>query len=426
MNKLIEYQPSQVKKTILEYKKFNTVTYQQIIKSAKKLDGKVVLHINSACKGGGVAELLRSQVAIEQSLDIRSYWFVMQVPERFFAITKKIHNLLQGDSNVLNKKEKDYYLAISHKIGKSLTLILDNLKPDIIMIHDPQPLPLILFIPKNLTAILRLHPDLSHPCLKAINLLKPFITRFNGMILSNSSYSRSFPWLKSKNIRIIMPAIDPLSEKNRLMDMQVAQSILKNYNIDCSKPIISQVSRFDYWKDPLGVVKAYFLAKKKIPELQLILAGFFLAQDDPEALSVFKEVKKFSHGHSGIFLFSDPRKLKSVTIDLFVNAVYTASTIMIQKSIREGFGLTITEAMWKGKAVIAGKSQGALVQIKNKKNGIIISSPKEAGTAIVRLLQNNNERLRLGKAAVKSVKRKFLLPRFILENLKAYIAFSKK
>lgn len=405
---------------IKDYKNFAPQIYKSILKISRKLKGRTIIHINATPVGGGVAEILNSQIPLERSLGLKSYWLTIKAPDQFFDITKKIHNLLQGKNDVLTRKERDFYCEVNKRLGKSLQNFCRRFSKSIIIVHDPQPLPIIDFIPKNCFPILRLHIDLLTPNVMMKENLRPFIVRYPIVILSNHDYQVSFPWFERSKIKIIPPAIDPLSKKNRPMNLEIAQQIIGQFGINCAKPIITQVSRFDPWKDPLGVVKAYRCAKTKIPNLQLVLAGFFMAKDDPEAIAVFKKVRKNTKDDPNIFLFADIKKLKNISNDIFINALYTISDVMIQKSIREGFGLTMTEAMWKEKAMVAGKTSGSLLQIKNGKTGILVSSSKETAKAIVRLLRNKKMRDQLGKAARKSVKQKFLFPRFLLDNLKIY------
>jgi trehalose synthase len=229
------------------------------------------------------------------------------------------------------------------------------------------------------------------------------------------------PWIEPAKIKVIYPAIDPFSEKNKLISSAAAKKIISRHGINPNKPTISQVSRFDPWKDPLGVITAYRFAKKEIPSLQLVLSGFFEAQDDPEAILIFEQVKKQTAGDPDIHLFYDKKQLKKTSVNIFVNALQTASDIIIQASIREGFGLTITEAMWKEKPIIARKNSGSSLQIKNNKNGILVNSPDEIGKAIIHLFQNKKLKNRIGKAAKLSVRQNFLIQRFVSDNLKLYI-----
>lgn len=402
-----------------KYKKLTPETYQPGLNLAKKIRGKKIIHLNSTQLGGGVSELLRSQVPLERSLGLDSHWFIIKAPLRFFKVTKKIHNLLQGEKGKLTETEKYFYLKWLHsKIASSFKKLISRQKPDITVIHDPQPLPLIDYVPEKIIPILRLHIDLSLPNQSILKFLQPLIEKYQLVILSHTTYQPS--WLSAKKTRIVMPAINPFTDKNQSMKKSEAERILGLFNINTSQPIVAQVSRFDPWKDPLGALRAYYLAKNKIPDLQLILAGLFQAYDDPQAVEMFAKVKKQAEGDPDVFLFSNPRKLKEISNDLFINAVYTASSVIIQKSIREGFGLCVTEAMWKGKTVVGGQTKGIGLQIEDGKNGFLASTPEEAAEYLVRLLENPSLRKKLGQAAHQTVKKKFLMSRLVLDHLKIY------
>lgn len=405
---------------IRERRNLNPKIFRSIIEISRQVRAKTVIHINATPSGGGVAELLRSQVPLERALGLKSRWFYIRAPRRFFDVTKKIHNLLQGKAGFLSEKEKNFYLSVNRELAESLRRICGRLDPGVILVHDPQPSALIRQFPAGFFPVCRIHIDLSTSNPAVVEFLRPFISRYEYVILSSKNYRFPLPWLKRRQIKIIMPAIDPFSEKNRPMSLLAAQSVIEKLGVNPQKPIMAQVSRFDPWKDPLGVIRAYYLAKNKIPDLQLVLAGLMTAKDDPEAIEIFQKVKKYAKGDPDIYLFSDPRELGDVSNDVFINALYTASDIVVQKSIREGFGLTMTEAMWKGKAVIAGRTAGALLQIQDGKNGVLIDSPEEAAKAAVRLLKDEKLRERLGRAAHFSVKRKFLFLRSVLDHLKIY------
>jgi len=411
-----------LKIALRKYNVFDPRLYHALQKSAEKSRGRSVIHINATKDGGGVAELLHTQIPFERALGLRSRWVALAAPKRFFEVTKKLHNLLQGRKGSLTRKERNVYLKTNAHIGKKIERFLCKIgdKNIVVVIHDPQPLPLISFIPKHIPVIVRLHIDLSTPNRSALALVKPFFLRARTVVISNRSYRPALSRAGIKKTSIVMPAIDPLSEKNAPLPAVKAKKIVGRYGIDCSKPILTQVSRFDSWKDPLGVLHAYHLARHFIPDLQLVLVGFFLAKDDPEAISVFETVKQAEKNDPGIYLFSDLRAIKGTSNDTFINALHTASTVIIQKSIREGFGLTITEAMWKGKAVVAGRTSGTRIQIKNNHNGILISSAEEAAQAIVRLLEAPSLRARLGRAARHTVQKKFLMPRFVFDNIAIY------
>lgn len=421
MIKLSEVQPDPYT-DISQYEKFNPEIFTAVIEASKQLRGQVIIHVNSTPgKTGGVAELLRSQVPFEKALGLECHWLAIEdAPARFFVITKKIHNLLQGKPGLLSEKEKNFYLSVNQELAQSLREFCRQFNSGIVVIHDPQPLPLVQFVPQNFSPILRLHIDLSAPNQAMIDFLKSFLTDYKFVVLSNQDYLVSLPWLEKSKAKIIIPAIDPLSEKNRTMDINSAKVIIQRFGINPLKSLMVQVSRFDAWKNPSGVIQAYYLAKKEIEDLQLVLAGLFLATDDPEAVNVFKRVQKHARGDQDIHLFAEPDKLEDISNDVFINALYTASTMVIQNSIREGFGLTITEAMWKSKAVIAGTASGPLLQINNRENGILVSSAEEAAKAIIQLIRDKSLREELGKAAHRSVQAQFLLPRFILDNIKVY------
>lgn len=424
MFKLIKISPNFISENnFRKYRKITPQIYRDLMNEARKAAGKIVIHINSTPSGGGVAEILKNQVPLENSLGIRSYWLSIKAPRRFFVITKKIHNFLQGKTGFLTEKEKKFYLTVNSELGKSLKGFCQKFDSGIVVIHDPQPLPMIVAVPENFSCILRLHIDLSTPNQAMLEFLKPFIIRYSSVVLSDSAYRSSLPWIKES--KIISPAINPFNEKNQPMDRRVAEDIIKQFGINPLNPIISQIARFDPWKDPLGVMRAYYLAKNKIPNLQLVLAGLSLATDDPEALTIFEKVKKRAKGDPHIYLFFNPKEIKDVPVDVFINALYTVSSVIIQKSLREGFGLSTTEAMWKGKPVIAGLTKGASLQIKNGRNGILVSCAEEAARAIIHLIKDKKLSEKIGRAAVRSVKQKFLFSRFLLDNLKLYNGINK-
>ncbi len=406
-------------KDFREYQKITPEICEKSIKISQKLKGKKIIHINSTQLGGGVSELLKNQLPLERSLGINSSWYIIKAPENFFKITKKIHNLLQGEPGFLSAAEKYFYLEwLYQKIAVSFKELLAKEKPDIVVIHDPQPLPLIDYFGKKTLSILRLHIDLSQPNQHILEFLQPLIEKYMMIILSHPSYRPD--WLNKEKSKIIMPAIDPFTEKNKEMSHIEAERIISNYGVKINQPIISQVSRFDPWKDPLGVLKAYYLAKKDFPKLQLILAGLSQACDDPQALKIFKEVKKQSGQDPDIHIFFKPSDLRGITNDSFINSVYTVSSVVMQKSIKEGFGLTVTEAMWKKKPVIGGQTKGISLQIKDNQNGFLVSSPEEAAEKLIQLLKNPNLIKKMGQAAHQSVKNNFLISRFVLDNLEAY------
>ncbi len=408
------------KLSIAEYKAFNPAQYKSIISKSNSLHGKTILHINATPEGGGVAELLASQVALERSLGINSRWFYINTQPEFFSATKKIHNLLQGQPGKLNFSEQGVYLETNQILGESLAQLAYRINPDLIVIHDPQPLPVIKYFQDRSKLILRLHIDLSEPNPWMVKFLMPYLNEYGQIVTSGSSFAKQLPAQVRKKLSVIYPAIDPLSEKNLTMDPKYANLIMNRLKIDPYRPIISQVSRFDPWKDPVGVIDAFLLAKEEIPNLQLVLAGIIKAKDDPQAWEILDEVKKRAGNNPDIFLFWDEVQIKPYKIDEFVNAVFTSSMVVVQNSNKEGFGLTATEAMWKGKPVIGGPAHGIKVQIKHNKTGFIAPDKLKLAKTMIKLVKDPKLCKKIGTAGQLSVKKQFLLPRYLLDNLKVY------
>ena len=409
------------RKHIRRYRRFNPALYLKLVKLARKLRGRQILHINATGQGGGVAEILKSQVSLERSLGIKSRWLAIQAPESFFKITKKIHNLLQGGRGTLSESEKKRYIAANLGLAKALEKFLKDSSP-LIMVHDPQPLGAIATAPQKLPTVLRLHIDLSSPDRRTFKFLSPFFESYRKLVISNKNFQKSFPRRLRKKLAVIPPAIDPLSEKNRPLAPAAAGRILKIFGIDSARPLLVQVSRFDPWKDPLGVLEIFKRVKARVPESQLVLAGFMHAKDDPEARRIFAQVKKAARKIPDVHLFADPARLGKISNDLFINALLTAATVVLQKSKKEGFGLTVTEAMWKGKAVVASRAAGTGLQITHLKNGLLANGSNLTARSVLNLLKNKNLRRRLGQNARKSVAGRFLIPRLLFEHLKLYAA----
>ena len=407
------------KSNISDYRSFNRELGQRVIDLAEGLRGRRVVHINATPKGGGVAEMLKGQVALERDLGLDSRWLVLgDLPLEFFETTKKIHNLLQGKGGALTEDEKSTYLKANKEIAGELKTYLRKHKTDVLVVHDPQPLAAIGKLKLEIPSLLRLHIDLSTPNAAAFRFFEEFVILYDLVALSRRDYKP--PWLPAQKLRISYPAIDPLAEKNKIISKTKAQSVLRKLSIDTSRPVATQVSRFDPWKDPIGVVEAYRRAKKSVPELQLALAGFMEAQDDPEAVRVIDQVRKEVGSDPDVFLFSDLGVLKGTSHALFINALQRASDVVLQKSIREGFGLTVTEAMWKYSPVVGGRTEGIEIQIDHGKSGFLVDSPQEAAEYMVKLISNPSLRRRMGKAAHESVEEKFLIVRLIEDYLKTY------
>jgi len=387
--------------------------FEEIKEISQNLRGLRVSHVNSTPRGGGVAEVLKSLVPLMKGVGINAKWYTIPPREDFFEITKKMHNALQGEKYRFPFLARKKYLDHMERTAR----LMRDMKADIWVIHDPQPAGVISFLPNFHPSICRLHIDLTSPNPEVWNFVAGFLVNYDKVILTSKEYVKTE--IKRKAI-IFPPAIDPLSPKNQPLTLATSKQILKSFGINSSKPLISQVSRFDSWKDPLGVIETYRLAKKKIPDLQLALVGFFLARDDPEAERIYKRAKKKTEKDPDIFLFANREILGSLKVHVFVNAIQVASDIILQKSIRESFGLTVSEAMWKEKPVIGGNVGGIKLQIKDGKNGFLVSNPKEAAARIIQLIKNPELGKKLGKEARKTIQKKFLIPRLLKNHLELY------
>ncbi len=374
---------------------------------SRPLKGKRLIHINSTSRGGGVAEILTSLVPLQQDLGLDARWYVVSPPAPFFKITKKFHNALQGANVPISKEELAYYL----KFNERFALALDPLPKDLLVIHDPQPLALRHYSDRETPAISRIHIDLSTPSPGLLKFFLPFLNEYDRVIFSLPIFISQ--GLEGGRTVIIPPAIDPLTSKNKPMSQKAAKKVLADLGIDTGRPIVAQVSRFDPWKDPIGVIDAYRLARKKIKGLQLILLGNATAKDDPESAMMIKKVKKHARADPDIHLVN-------IDSDMLVSAAQTGADVVLQKSIREGFGLTATEALWKGKTVIAGRVSGLAFQIEDGKSGILVDSPAEAGRAIVKVLGDKKLREKLSRAAHERVLRNFLITRLIWDHHRLY------
>ena len=380
---------------------------------SKSLKGLKVFHVNATPRGGGVAEILKSLVPLMKGVGLKAEWYTIPPRNSFFKITKEMHNALQGKSYKFPFTDRKKYIFHMAKTAEAMK----DMKPDIWVIHDPQPAGVIMFLPNFHPAISRIHIDLTSPNMDVWKFVASFLECYDKTILSSKDFVHSE--IKNKT-KIIQPAIDILNPKNTPLSPKAANDIVKMFGINPDKPLITQVSRFDPWKDPLGVIEAYKIAKKKIPDLQLALVGLSLAKDDPEAGKIYEETKRKAGKDPNIFLFVDTQKLGSLKVNIFVNAFQVASDIILQKSIREGFGMTVAEAMWKEKVIIAGKVGGIKLQIKNGKNGFLVSTPKEAAKRIIQLIENPSLAKKLGKEAKKTVQEKFLMTRLLRDYLRLF------
>ena len=376
-----------------------------IFAEAQPLEGKLVAHVNSTHYGGGVAEILHSLVYLMNDVGIKAEWRVIKGSQEFFSVTKSFHNALQGEAVRLTKNMKRIYLKTNREFAKITHL--ENY--DFVIIHDPQPLACINYFKKRQPWVWRCHIDISKPNKTVYNYLEHFVKKYDHAIVSN----KSFLCPLGKKCSIIYPSIDPLTPKNIELKEQRIEKMLKKRGVDLDKPIIAQISRFDKWKDPLGVLKAFERIRAKI-DCQLVLLGN-LADDDPEGTVIYKEVLKKAQGLEDVHIILEYN-------DLLVNALQRASAVILQKSLKEGFGLTVSEALWKGTPVIGGNTGGIPLQIINGKTGFIVNSIQECAKRTLFLLNNPKKARQMGLAGHHHVKKNFLITRHLVD----YIRLIKK
>ena len=402
-------------KKFSQYKKIiHQPLYEEVLKLAKNLKGIRVAHLNATAGVGGVSEVIRSLAPLMNSVGLKTDWFILPSNNQFFTITKEFHNSLQGKKWKLSQRNKKFYLDYLKKAAKGFPAD----KYDVLVFHDPQTLALIDFLDVNKT-IWRCHVDTQKPNRQVWNFLIQYIKKYDKVIFSLKEYS-GHAVVRSK-IRIVPPAIDALSVKNKKYPGKKARRVILQCGLNIDRPIITQISRFDPWKDPIGVIKAYRLAKKSIAGLQMAYIGFNLTKDDPEAARIYKKTKKAAGNDKDIHLFFDQKDLGDLNIDQFIAAFQTGSDIILQKSIVEGFGLTVTEGMWKGKPVIGGKVGGIKLQIKNGQNGFLVTNPEDCAKTIVRLFKNPKEAKRVSQSAKESVRTNYLMPRLLRDYLKIMV-----
>lgn len=392
-----------------------TEATDELLATAAQLDHLRIVHLNSTAAGGGVAEILQSLVPLTDGLGIPTERVVINPPPEFFQVTKRIHNLLQGEDGGLSSDEWDIYYQSIQKVAEDMRR--RDLSADVWFLHDPQLLPLARLLPRKSGEkwLWVCHIDLTTPNQGVLETLLPLIKDYDNLVFSLGSYVPE-GLTDASPVFIAPPAIDPLTVKNVPLPQKRANTLVAALGIDTDRPLITQVSRFDVWKDPWGVVEAYRLARESIPGLQLALLGLSQASDDPEALGVLESVKERAGDDPDIHLYFDMDGLPA-TIDEVVNAFQVVSEVLLQKSTREGFGLTVTEAMWKSKAVIGGNVGGIRIQIENGVTGYLVDTPEECAGRIVDLLKDPELRTRLGKAAKESVRQRFLMPSLALDYL---------
>lgn len=373
-----------------------------IRKLAARLQGVRVLNINSTKKGGGVVEILGRLVPLARGLGIDMRWETIQGTRPFFATTKKMHNALQGNRVDFSEKELRYY----EQVNKD-NLDRIDMDVDYVIIHDPQPCPLVQYIPEGVPKIWRCHIDLSRPDRKLWRYLREWVKQYDASIFHIAAFAQQLPHKQF----LIPPSIDPHSVKNRPVPRKTVRTTLMRYGIDPQRPVILQISRYDRFKDPIGVIEAFLMVRKH-HNCQLVLAGE-QAADDPEGAQVYEEVRAMADKHPDVHALMLTRKNNHHK----VNCLQRAATIIVQKSVKEGFGLTVTEGMWKAKPVIGGAVGGITAQITEGVNGYLVNSVDGAAYRSRYLLTREKRMKEMGRAAKKSVLEKFLITRHLRDYL---------
>ncbi|MGH2458814.1 MAG: glycosyltransferase, partial [Chloroflexota bacterium] len=388
------------------YRAFATAReYDAVLDRARDLKGLRVVEINSTAEGGGVATMLHSVIPALRGLGLDANWYAMRAGHDFFVVTKVLFDLLQSEPGTLDQADQDLYLKTSEKVGQAIS----QLDYDVLVIHDPQPLGARAFLTPapGRGTIWRVHLDLERPNPDALCFLLPFVEKFDLVVLEDPAYRLA--GIPMAVQRFVPDAIDPLSRKNRPMSRQQARRIMARVGIDAARPVVSQVARFDPLKNPTGVVEAYRIARRTVPGLQLAMLGTFVARDDPTARQTYECVKQFVGADPDVHLYIDPRVIGPTEVDAF----QTGSDVVLLFSVREGFGIAATEAMWKRNAVVAGDVGGLPEQIVDGVTGFLVSTVDECASRIVTLVNDRELARELGDHAHQRVRDHFLLPRLI-------------
>lgn len=376
---------------------------------AEGLVGKSVCHINSTSFGGGVAEILHRMVPLMRDVGLNAEWRVIEGSDEFFRVTKAFHNGLQGMNIPLTGDMRRTYLSLNKKNAEE-----PNLDHDLVVVHDCQPAAIVNYLQiRRGKWVWRCHIDLSHPNQQFIEFITPFVLKYDSLIFTMERFVQK-P-LKLAKTFIVPPSIDPLSVKNKPLPESLILSILDKYDVKAENPIVTQVARFDPWKDPLGVIDVYRMVKKKVADVQLLLIAS-MAKDDPEGWIYYEKTARHAEEDYDIHLLSDLNGVGNVE----VNAFQRASDVVLQKSIREGFGLSVTEALWKGVPVVGGNVGGIPLQIINGETGFLIGSVEEAAEKTLYLLEHLHEAKEMGRKGREHVLKNFLITRHLKDYLRLF------
>jgi trehalose synthase len=384
---------------------------QEIRDLAEQLQGLRVLHLSATAFGGGVSEILYTLIPLMNDVGIDAEWQVMLGREEFYNATKRLHNALQGSPDSLTEEEWKIYERYN---ALNATEIEGGW--DVIIVHDPQPAAIRAHVPDKATAwVWRCHIDLSSPNPEAIERLVPMIQQYDLSVYHVRGYVPSGLDGSDGSVRICPPAIDPLSPKNMALSPEDAAFVCEQFGIDTDRPLICQVSRFDPWKDPIGVIDAYRQVTETVPEVQLALVGS-MATDDPEGWEFFNSTMAYADGDPDIHILNNLNNVGAIE----VNAFQSQADVVIQKSTREGFGLTVSEALWKGRPFIGGDVGGIPLQVQDGTTGFLVSSPEACADRSLRILREPDLGKQLGRAGKEHVRKHFLTPRLLRDWLQVF------
>jgi trehalose synthase len=379
----------------------------EVTRLARELSGIRVCHLNSTAYGGGVAELLSRYLPLIQGVGISAEWRLIHGAPEFFTVTKSFHNAIQGAHNDLPKSAQTLYLSVNEESAELL-----DANYDVIVVHDPQPAAIRHFAGRhNAKWIWRCHIDSSAADMQVVDFLTPYLDEYDALVFTMPAFL--LPGLKEARASFIAPAIDPFATKNIDLPIELCRRAISDSGIDLERPLLLQVSRFDPWKDPLGVVDAYRMVKREIPGVQLALIGA-MAGDDPEGWRLLDLVQEESARDPDLFVFTNVAGVGSMEVNVFQRGC----DVVIQKSIREGFGLVVSEALWKEKPVVAGRAGGIPMQFPEGFDEYLVDGVEDCAKGITHLLHHLGERGRFGRAGRERVRSQFLLPRLARDELK--------
>jgi trehalose synthase len=381
----------------------------EIRELAESLQGLKVLHLSATAFGGGVAEILYTLIPLMNDVGIQAEWQVMLGREEFYNVTKRLHNALQGNPDSLSDEEWEIFDRFNKLNAAELTEGWD-----VIIIHDPQPLGIREHVPGHGRMwVWRCHIDLSTPNADAMDHVVPHVRGYDESVFHLQDYVP--PGLDGTSVNLCPPAIDPLSPKNMAFSPEDAAFVCEQFGLDVDRPLMCQVSRFDPWKDPIGVIDAYRAVKEEVPEVQLALVGS-MATDDPEGWEFFNSTMAYADGDPDVHILNNLNQVGAIE----VNAFQSQADVVIQKSTREGFGLTVSEALWKARPFIGGDVGGIPLQVTDGETGYLVSSPLECADRSLRILRDPDLGKRLGRGGKEHVRQNFLTPRLLRDWLRIF------